>query len=333
MQIGSIEATRNFSTDNIVEKDISRSSPFASIALAQVPRILGLCDRREDSLTQGCFDRLYWNYQITDFPSVWMQDGALLLALLYKGHFVGNSFHARKVVLEWAEKAIAFWLGALHADGSGDEVYPFERSFCATAFSAAAAAAAILVTDIDPPEKLALTGEWLASQGESDAANQVAAAALALSGIAQILQRQDLERAAVDMVHILLERQHPDGYFPEYGGFDIGYLSITLSLLARFDMAHRNERIQSAARRALAFLDGRIAADGTYDNRDCSRGTQYLYPLGFVYFESGIAAKIVRGLEQDRLINPSWLDDRYVIPMTIDYLLAHLHLEGGRRCG
>lgn len=316
-----------------MEINSNKSSPFGAIALSQVPRILGLCDRRKDSATQGCFDRLYWNYQITDFPSAWMQDGALLLALLYKKPFVGNSFHSRKVVLEWAKKAVEFWLGSLHADGSGDEVYPYERSFCATAFSAAAAAEATLLADLQHPVKMAFTGEWLARQGPSDAANQMAAAALALAHIGQLLQRHDLQRAAGDMVHLLLDNQHPDGYFPEYGGFDIGYLSITLSLLARFDFRHRDERVKAAAQRALAFLDGRIAADGTYDNSDCSRGTQYLYPFGFVYFGSGIAEKIVRGLEQDRLINPSWLDDRYAIPMTIDYLLAQLHLEGGLDCG
>ena len=236
-------------------------------------------------------------------------------------------------MLVWVEKSVEFWLSSLHPDGSGDEVYPNERSFCATAFSAAAVAEAILIAEFRPPQKLALTAKWLACHRKSAAANQMAAAALALQHIAELLHLDELKRTADDMVHILLDSQHPDGYFPEYGGFDIGYLSITLSLLARLDIKRRDERIQAAARRAIAFLYAKIEEDGTYDNSACSRGTQYLYPFGFAYFKSSIVKKITLGLEADRLINPSWLDDRYVIHMTIDYLRTHLYIEGESRCG
>lgn len=304
---------------------------FGQIALGQAPRILGLCDRRPASITRGCFDRLFWNYRIIDFPSVWMQDGCLFMALLYVHPFPGNDFYRQEPLPVWIQAAIDFWGRSLHRDGSGDEVYPFERSFCATAFSTCAVTEALLLTEGRIPAKISRTGQWLASQDEGDAANQIAAAALALDSLARLLPGRQWQDTSRKMVHRLLRNQSGDGFFPEYGGYDIGYLSITLSLLARLHRKNREPTVWDVAQQALSFLEDKIRSDGTYDSTVCSRNTQFLYPFGFAYFGSNILARIRRGVEKNRIITPVWLDDRYVIPLTIDYLETYL-LEAGCRC-
>lgn len=301
---------------------------FRAVVLSQIPRILGYCDRNPASPLQGCFDRLYWNYRITDFPSIWMQDGCFLLALLYTKNFNGNMFYGEKMVLEWAKKSVDFWARALHPDGSGDEMYPYERSFCATAFSACAVTEALLLIDAPIPPILEKTAKWLAGQDNSQAANQRAAAALAIYNVAQLKRNRQIEQAADKMAFSLLGNQSAEGFFVEYGGYDIGYLSITLSLLARLHRKTQDEKLRIAAEHAIAFLDDKIHDDGTYDNSRCSRKTQYLYPFGLAYFSNSILDRIVYGLEHNRIVNPSWLDDRYIIPMTIDYLQTYLYTIG-----
>ena len=125
-----------------------------------------------------------------------MQDGCLLLVELYLNAFEGNRFCGQAVVLEWALSAIRFWADSLHRDGSGDEVYPFERSFCATAFSACAATEALLLIGKDAPEKMTATGKWLATRKTSDASNQLAAGALALYNIGLLRSDEDMIRAS-----------------------------------------------------------------------------------------------------------------------------------------
>lgn len=301
---------------------------FSVIALSQVPRILGLCDRNPQSPHQGCFDRLYWNYRITDFPSMWMQSGCLLLALLFTQRFAGNEFFDKYKVGEWARKSIEYWAKSLHTDGSGDEMYPYERSYCATAFSACAVAESLMLIDAPIPRIIEVTGTWLSRQPQPQATNQLAAACLAVHNIAVLLKDPILGRSAQRMAFSLLKSQTAEGIFVEYGGCDIGYLSITLGLLARLHQKTGEDHWMVAARRVIGFLEDKIHEDGTYDSRASSRKTQYLYPFGFAYFGSGILDRIIHGLKGNRILNPAWLDDRYTIPMTTDYLETYLYLSG-----
>ena len=129
------------------------------------------------------------------------------------------------------------------------------------------------------------------------------------------------------MVSDLLSRQAAEGYLDEYGGYDIGYLSISLSCLARLHRRRGGSDIVEAAERAIAFLEPMIRPDGTYDSGPTSRGTQFIYPFGVTYFGSDIHSRIADGLAQRRVVDPTWMDDRYTIPFTIDYLETHLHLS------
>ena len=252
-----------------------------------------------------------------------MQDGCLLLALAYKRDFAANRFYGREELLNWSQWAVEFWARSLHRDGSGDEMYPNERSFCATAFSTAAATETLLLVGGDPPPRLLATARWLGRQGRSRPANQLAAAALALQNIFSLLGAESAGQASEEMVLNLLNSQTEQGYFDEYGGYDLGYLSITLSFLARLHMKTGQDRIWEVAQSALVFLERLVSENGSYDIAGTSRGTQFLYPLGLSYFASDALRRVRNGLRDNSIINPSWMDDRYVIPMTIDYLQAH----------
>ena len=65
-----------------------------------------------------------------------------------------------------------------------------------------------------------------------------------------------------------------------------------------------------------------IEDNGYFSPEGMSRKTQFLYPLGFAAFAPAILQTIEKGLLENAILNPSWLDDRYCIPLTANYLLA-----------
>src|SRR5581483_6991841 len=115
-----------------------------------------------------------------------------------------------------------------------------------------------------------------------------------------------------------------DGFFLEYGGADPGYQSVTLACLAHLAKTRpeRAPAIEAAAKRGADALRGVVREDGTYEWRTTRRRTQFLYPSGLVRFAPDLAARFERGLEQGRVIEPAWLDDRYFLHLAADFLFA-----------
>lgn len=318
--------------------DKSILSLYREIALGQVPRILGLCDRDPDSRTFGCGDRYYWHYRLLDLPNARFQEVSWLTALLYSLPF-DERYYQNSSVLVWTEGMIRFWLGNRNGDGSVNEVYPFERSFCATSFSTLAVTESLLLLKPAlPPEifsgfihQLAKTGRWLADHDNVEVMNQQAASLVALQNLATLTGSGELVQAARRKRESILQAQAEAGFFPEYGGMDIGYLSITLGLLALYAQKAHDVDMEVACRKAAGFLEPLIDNQGHYDYSQTSRRTQYLYPSGFHRYSPEILESHARGLKANTVLNPQWMDDRYCIALTVDYLLlaAQEYSDGG----
>ena len=68
-------------------------NPYKQIILLEVPKILSLLDRDEDSPTYGCFDRNFWHYKLNDYSNARMQEVCLILAFCHQdkeGEFYKN---------------------------------------------------------------------------------------------------------------------------------------------------------------------------------------------------------------------------------------------------
>ncbi|MFH1744081.1 MAG: hypothetical protein ABIH23_34190, partial [bacterium] len=152
---------------------------------------------------------------------------------------------------------------------------------------------------------------------------QMAASALALRCAADISGNESLSRKAEERVLELLNLQDEEGFFPEYGGADVGYHSLTISLLATYYKRTSHDSVLSALRRAIAFLNRRLFADATFDYRLSSRRTQFLYPSGLVRcHEKNMIARHLLGCRTGQVLLPSWMDDRYCFQLATDYLIA-----------
>jgi len=225
---------------------------YKKIALSQVPRILGLGDRDKNSKTYGCFDRYYWHYNLVDFPNARFQEAALLLALLYKNNFKGNIYYKNKKVLEWSKAVINFWARIQNNDGSLNEAYPYEHGFCVTAFGTYAITEAILTLNLPNfSKKIEKTGDWLIKNNTLEVSNQMVAACIALYNTYLITNKKRYKTAAEEKIKKFIKIHNSVGFFPEYGGFDLGYSSIVISCLAHYYKKSQDKKVLEPLNREI----------------------------------------------------------------------------------
>ena len=119
--------------------------------LENIEKILTLQDRNLSSPTYGCFDRNYWHYKKSDFPSGMSQEFVLPLALVYDTKIPGNKYYKNKNIKKWAIAGIKFAKESSHPDGSCDDYYPFEKASGAAAFSLYACALSYKILNLHDP--------------------------------------------------------------------------------------------------------------------------------------------------------------------------------------
>ena len=312
---------------------INLAAILREIVLDLTPRILGFQDRESKSKTYGCFDRYYWHYRLADLSNARFQEAVLLLALLYKNEFESNKYFQNKYIYEWCLAGINFCRIIQHKDGSFDEVYPNERSFVATSFLLCALAKTLIVlnetklveANITMLERSAI---WITKNNNFFVSNQMAGAATALCFMYKLTGEEQYKKSADEKIRILLKMQDKSGYFLEYGGWDVGYLSISIAYLAKIILMKINldtiNEVQKALNTAIRFMEKKINYNGTYDYTESSRNTQYIYPSGLVLAKSDTIGNLKRGLHNRSILNPLWMDDRFCMPLTLDYLEAYL---------
>ena len=285
-------------------------------------RARGLVDRDPLSPSFGSGDRAFWYYRtLVDFPgAAWQQ-----LMLGFSALATNEGLLAeREQLVCLARATLARWSAIQHQDGSFDEWYRNERSYCATAFTAAGAAQSLLLLENAVPDaerQTALTAleraaRWLSSRFHPTVMNQNLAAALALWCTSR-LTSDDAWRAAAEAHYARLKReQSSEGWFPEYGGADLGYSTLALDLLAG---AHRYGFLGAAemATPLARFILCNVAENFCLPGRLGSRGTSHCFAFGAEYFASSneASAQLASGFRgahrQRRLQGPESIDDRY----------------------
>lgn len=304
---------------------------YKKVIIKETPRLLGLLDRNPLSATYGCFDRNYWHYKISDFPCARFQEGVLVLTYLY--NMKGTEFYRNKKIFSWIIAGLNFWKKIQHTNGSFDEWYPHENSFVATSFSTCAITESLIILkkEIEKSTYLdAITraGNWLKDRTERRAQNQDAGAIMALYNIYLITGNEKFKKIAEDKLEGLLNEQTDEGWFYEYGGPDIGYLSLCVDYLAKYYKRTGNRKVLQALKKALEFLKYFLHPDMTVGGTYGSRNTEYLIPNGFEILSSKdrnaqiIASHMIKSLEQGKIIGPNFLDDRYLVYNGYTYLQA-----------
>lgn len=312
---------------------------YADIVLTLMPRILGSMDRNEYSDTYGCLDRAYWQYKTSDFACARFQEPALTLALLYSNSFDGNIVFENEKTLKWSIASMEYVLRIQNSNGSFDEWYPNEHSYVGTAFPIYSLSEAYLMLEKELTEKqkeeiyecFVKAGKWLMKEKRIETSNQEAGAIAALYNLYLISKELKFKKAAENKVETLTKIRSDEGWFPEYGGPDIGYLTVLIDFLAKYYKKSRDKIIPDLLDPTLSFISYFIHPDGSSGGEYASRNTEFRLPHGFEILSKenekarAISDKLASSVSE--VLNPLTLDDRFSFQYHSSYLQAFLEYE------
>ncbi len=298
------------------------SNTFREYAARQLPRVLTQMDRDADSPRFGNFDRNHWHYKIRDFSSAILQQGAFTLEAVRRGDL--DLAADREKLESWCVAAVNALSAQVRRDGGVDEYFPYERSYPAAAFGLWAAMRLALDWRTERPallegirwKGLARLARHLDRRTETEASNQQAAGLAALALAARLPEISPRPARLAEHADRLFASQHAEGWFPEYGGPDFGYLAVTIDALVDYHDATGDPRAPLAIDRAVEFLAAMVGADGRLPSTLNSRNTDYVVPYGLARTgaRNARAAWLVRTLfgECDKPGHFLWAtDDRY----------------------
>jgi len=290
-----------------------------------LPRILSQVCRDPNSECYGCFDRNWWHYKVRDFPSIILQQGGYALWV------AGQVFPEHKESFTALAAASArFWNKRATLRGAFEEYYPWEQGYPPLAFSTLAvmklaAGGAIERGEVKPGAQVA--ARQLTQRFESQAANQQVAGLAALAWIQKVFPELGDAAAFASIKQRTLALQHDEGWFEEYGGPDLGYLSVTMDCLWDLYDATKDEAYVKAADKALKYIASFVLATGASIGMHNARNTDYILPYGIARTNGGAALlnPLYAGLDDPEHFVHA-IDDRYLCHYAGHSLLRGLPL-------
>lgn len=313
---------------------------YAQKALSQVPRILGNMDRNPFSPTYGCMHRDYWFYKTSDFPDAVRQYAVHALALLYKHKFPGNIYYGNKKIRDWAVAGLEFWTKIQHGDGSFDEFYPYQRGWAPTAFVTYTTIESLKLLDGEMPEliyssiaKAIRKAAYLIASTESEEdllGNHHAIACLAVWKAYELLSDPKLKESYSRQWNAFLRVHTEEGWAMEQDGIDPGYLTATISSLAKIYQTEPDPEILEVIRQCIEMCSYFVYPNGFFGGSMGSRNTMHFYPHGFelmaaeIPLAGPIAEKMLQALSEDKLVPPEIISDRYLVFRVPEFLLSYI---------
>ena len=312
---------------------------FMRSALAEIPKLLTLLDRNPHSPTYGCFDRNYWHYKIIDFPSGMSQEFVWPLALAFDTAADSNPYYQKPVIRDWVHAGMTFAAQRAHKDGSCDDYYPFEKASGAAAFSLLAFAESYRILGFDDSRLLLFfqnRTDWLADHLESgQLSNHQALITLCLELMGRLLQTDRWNRQKRSRLKCVLAWQNQEGWFQEYEGFDPGYHTLTILLLAWLHQLNpEDQRLNHALSIAVDLCLDFIHPDGTFGGEYGSRNTNNYFASGFEMVSRWkpealfLNEQYARALDQHR--TPCYSDDHIIGHHLWDYFLTYRSFNPSR---
>ncbi len=304
-----------------------------------MPRLLARYNADDSSSLAGVGDRFYWGWKLIDFPNGSFQAAAHGLAILVSEDILPPCLSRDEALVHICR--IFRGLRQITArNGSLDEAFPNESSYCVTALVAADALAAceLLRGYLDADEHRfwleavePLIG-FLNRQDEGHAliSNHLASGALAMyrwhaaSGDSLAAERGHLWLSRI------LDNQSTEGWFNEYGGADPGYQSWCTTQLAQLHGLRPDLELMPALERSLEFLTHAAHPDGSFGGVYGSRNTRFLLPGGLELLAGAsscaksLAVFARASIAHNRCVTLDCIDAGNLIPFFNDYALAAL---------
>ncbi|WP_137455050.1 hypothetical protein [Halomicronema hongdechloris] len=282
-------------------------------------------------------DRYHWAWGLIDFGNASFQGMAHGFARLWshqlwpypttQEHFVRR--------IDALFQATAY---LTRRDGSVEEAFPNEGSFCVTALVAFDLLCTIdlLSEEISAVEQenwrriVQPLIEYLQSADETHAliSNHLATAVAALARWHDLTGDPEAEQRAEELLTRILCHQSQEGWFLEYEGADPGYQSLCTYYLADVHKLRPAWDLQRPLQNSLSFLRYFAHPDGSFGGLYGSRCTRFYYPAGPLALSSDIPAAMalsrfmVQSIAQNRVVTLTAMDDPNLIPMFNAYCWA-----------
>ena len=304
-------------------------APYLEQVWQTLPRLLALFDRDPFSPARGMGDRLFWAWKTRDFANASFQGAAHGLARLLVANMLPPSLTEQRILerlraMCWATKHLT------RRDGSLEEAFPYESSWCVTALVAydLLAAVELLGARLDLAER----GRWLAvidplighlcrhDETHAVISNHLATGAAALA-LWSTLSGNDRSAAAERLIARIREHASPEGWFTEYEGADPGYQTLALVYLTEVHRLRPDLRLDPELDRACEFLAHFLHPDGSFGGVYGSRNTRFCYPAGIEArahtspVAAALAAAVRRSIASSHCVGLLAVDESNLVPM------------------
>lgn len=304
---------------------------------ANLPRLLALVDRDATSDTYGMGDRYYWAWGLIDFGNGTFQGMANGLARLWH-HGLWPYDTSKNTFLKRIDSLYRGARKLTRSDGSLEEAFPREGSFCVTALVAfdLLVAYELLSEELD-----ALTKEqWLliirpmimylkrAEETHAVISNHLATAVAALARWHHLTKDESVEARARELLDRILDHQSTEGWFLEYQGADPGYQSLCTYYLADVHKMRPDWHLLEPLRCSIKFLWHFAHPDGSFGGLYGSRCTRFYYPAGILVLADEIpeAAALARfmasSIGKQQVVTLSSIDEPNLVPTFNAYCWA-----------
>lgn len=299
---------------------------YINAAIDAIPRILSLLDRKKGSKTYGCFDRYYWRYKMIDFAGSNFQIATLPLASVYSNNYPNNPYYKKQKIRDWTIAAMEFLSQTQNNDGTLNCTYPRIWSVAAVAFPVYTVSESYLMLQnelnssskeeiVDTLEK---SCKWLSTSKDIDVINQESGALIALYNLYLITKDDKYLNYVRTKINLLLKNRSAEGWFNEYGGGDVAYMTIVIDSLAKYYKKSGDKNILPILDESLKFVSYFVHPNGTMGGEYASRDPEFIVPSGFEILSqdfplaSAIADSNLQALSRGQIINPYSLDDFYI---------------------
>lgn len=326
-----------------------KQNPYWAFVENDLARFFTQLDTNPASKTFGSFDRQYWHLKRVDFSSASLQQGCLVLALLYTQNFHQSRFYKNADILKLLEGALRFTVSLAHRDGSMDEWYPQERGWAGpTGYVLYAVVRALQLTETELPASLVheirifaekATRHLLRYEERDVLSNHQAMALLAIEISHHQFKLKVDEKYYRRRWDIFISNFSREGWSLEYDGCDAGYQSATLSFLSRLYRFKESISVSQLCLKQLDFLRAFIFPDYSFAGSMGSRGTSNMFHFGFEFWapKNELALQMadygLKGLRQKTILTPNDQEDHYYIYRLVEFMeCAEIFKERSTEC-